>query len=38
MDGKTTINLGVVNPEVQAMKSDDAEVPEYMWDMSALGL
>jgi hypothetical protein len=38
MDGKTNIKIGVVNLKVQAMKSDDAEVPEYLWDMRDLGL
>jgi hypothetical protein len=41
MDGKTNSKLGVVSPKVQtttATKFDDVEVPEYMWDMRALGL
>jgi hypothetical protein len=35
---KSTIKLGVVNPKVQAMKSDDAELPGYLWEMCALGM
>jgi hypothetical protein len=41
LDDKTTINLGVIATKSQitaATKSDDVEVPEYMWDVCALGL
>jgi hypothetical protein len=33
---KTNIKLGVVNPKVQAMKSDNAEVPGYLWCITPL--
>jgi hypothetical protein len=41
LDGKTKSKLGVIDTRGQisaAMKSDDAKVPEYLWDMYALGL
>jgi hypothetical protein len=33
---KTNMKLGVVNSKVHAMKSDDAEVPGYRWDITPL--
>jgi hypothetical protein len=41
LDGKTNRKLAVIATNGQitaAMKSDDAKVPEYLWDMRALRL
>jgi hypothetical protein len=41
LDGKTEIKLGVIDIKghiAAATKSDDAKVPEYLWDMRALRL
>jgi hypothetical protein len=41
LDGNTKIKLGVIDIKGQiatATKSDDAKVPEYLWDMHALRL
>jgi hypothetical protein len=41
LDWKTEINLGVINSKSQfalTTKSDDADVPYYLWDVRALGM